>query len=38
LLSAGAQDTEEEAQYWMRERATIVATLGIMEPQLSLSE
>jgi len=38
LLSVGAQDTEEEAQYWMRERATIVATLGIMEPQLSLSE
>jgi tetratricopeptide (TPR) repeat protein len=38
LLSAGAQDTEEEAEYWMRERATIVATLGIMEPQLSLSE
>ena len=38
LLSAGAQDSEEEAAQWRRERATIVATLGIIEPQPSVSD
>jgi hypothetical protein len=33
LLSAGAQDSEEEAAEWRRERATIVAALGVVEPQ-----
>ena len=33
LLSAGAAVSDEEAAQWRRERATIVAALGIVEPQ-----
>jgi hypothetical protein len=32
LLEAGAHEDEEEAARWRRDRATIVATLGIVEP------
>ena len=38
LLAAGAHDDEEEAARWRRERATIVATLGIVEPKMSVSD
>jgi hypothetical protein len=31
LLSVAAQESAEEAEHWRRERATIVATLGIVE-------
>jgi hypothetical protein len=38
LLSASAQADEEEAEQWRRERATIVATLGIIATPLSVSD
>jgi class 3 adenylate cyclase/tetratricopeptide (TPR) repeat protein len=33
LLSAGAGESDREVAQWQRDRATIVAGLGIMEPQ-----